>query len=568
MVEDRGYWSRFAQGRLSRRRALAGAASLGIGAAALGVVGCGGDDGDSATGARREDEGTPRPGGIWRQATITDPTHFSPFHPGADPSFANIWRRANTYYDQMWDLRETDDPSRLIQLRLADKLEQPDETTVIVTLKRANFQNQPLSRSNSRVNGRQLTAEDVVARFEYLKVPPASANNFIRSGQDLKSVTAVDELTVRFETYGPRAFFFEGGLGVNTRPYEVPREMLDEQTLRTDVPIGTGPFMYKSHQAGSREEVVRNPNYFMKDRPYLEGRTLTLIPDAAAGEAAFLSGQIDDTSDIGFQDIKQRDRVAGQLGNRIKVTSYPSTSGMALLLNKNRAPFSDIRVREAIHRAIDVDRIANIVFFGDAMRTWWFPEGRPERFPLGFKGVEKYVGYDPQRATQLLRAANVDPNREFEFMVPPEAQTWVDGGRLAAEDLAKVGLKTRLNPIVRNIYLQRAGPQPGDFEITMTVFLDYQFATSDSGSFWNNAGLGDAEIDALVARISETVDVEKRKELSHQFEMKLAEKYANLVPMLTGNIHVGHYAYMKGIDHEVSRSGFGGWQIGRWMDRA
>lgn len=567
MAERTGYWSKLTSSRFSRRRALAGAASLGIGAAAIGVVGCGGGDSSSAV-RDGEDEGTPKPGGIWRQATITDPTHFSPFHPGADPSFANTWRRSTGYYDQMWDLRETEDPARLIQLRLADRLEQVDETTVIVHLKRANFHNQPLSRSNARVNGRELTAEDVVARFEFLKVPPASANNFIRSGRDLESVTAIDARTIRFKTYGPRAFFYEGGLGVNVRPHEVPREMLDEQTLRTDVPIGTGPYMYKSHQAGSREEMVKNPNYFMQGLPYLDGKTLTLIPDAAAGEAAFLSGQVDDTSDIGFQDIRQRDRIAGQLGNRIRVISFPSTSGMALLLNKNRAPFNDIRVREAVHRAINVDRIINIVFFGDARRTWWFPEGRPERFPVGFEGVKQYVDYNPQRARQLLQAANVDPNQEFEFMVPPEAQTWVDGGRLAAEDLAAVGMKTRLNPIVRNTYLQRAGPQPGDFEITMTVFLDYQFATSDSGSFWNNAGLGDPEIDAIVQRISETIDVERRRALSQEFEIMLARKYSNLVPLLTGNIHVGHYSYMKGIDREVSRSGFGGWQINRWIDRA
>jgi ABC-type transport system substrate-binding protein len=43
--------------------------------------------------------------------------------------------------------------------------------------------------------------------------------------------------------------------------------MLDEQTLKTTPPVGTGPYMYKSHQQNTNEEVVRNPDYFVKGRP-------------------------------------------------------------------------------------------------------------------------------------------------------------------------------------------------------------------------------------------------------------------------------------------------------------
>jgi hypothetical protein len=59
----------------------------------------------------------------------------------------------------------------------------------------------------------------------------------------------------------------------------------------------------------------------------------------------------------------------------------------------------------------------------------------------------------------------------------------------------------------------------------------------------------------------------KRKELSNELELMLAKKYANFVPVLTGNVHVADYAYMKGIDFEVSRAGSGGWQVTRWIDK-
>ena len=145
-----------------------------------------------------------------------------------------------------------------------------------------------------------------------------------------------------------------------------------------------------------------------------------------------------------------------------------------------------------------------------------------------------------------------------------ESQTWVDGGRLAAEDLQKVGLKTRVNPIVRNIYLQRAGPKPGDFDITMSVMLDYQYAQTDSGTFWNSTSLQDPEVDAIVARIQETVDERQRERLSHEFETMLARKYSNFIPIMSGNWHYAWYAHVKGMNPAFQPAWY---QSGLWLDR-
>jgi len=243
MADTSPYWSRFTQARLSRRRALAGAAVLGMGAAAVGVVGCGGSDGGSSASRPEgvtEDEGTPKPGGNWRQATITLPTHFSPFHPGADPSFVNTWRRETGYYDRLWATRETPDPTRQRYGRWAASWEQIGDTVVNVKLNQLNFHTLP---GNQYATGRAATAEDFVQTIEFLKKPPASGGAFIQSGKDLKSVTAVDASTLKFEMLGPRAFFFEQ---MNRHP--VPKEMLDEQILKTQVPVGTGPYMYKEHR--------------------------------------------------------------------------------------------------------------------------------------------------------------------------------------------------------------------------------------------------------------------------------------------------------------------------------
>jgi peptide/nickel transport system substrate-binding protein len=566
-LAESSYWSRFTEGRLSRRRALAGAATIGLGAAAAGVVGCGGGGSSSKSSndntSSSANEGTPKPGGVWKEVTITLPTHFSPFHPGADPSFINTWRRGTGYYDYLWAGRAVTDPTRQRFARLVASEEIIGDGTTI------NAKLQPNVKFHNRapINGRVMTAEDVVQNYEFLKKPPASGGSFIQSGKDLQTVTAVDAQTVKFTLAGPRAFFFSttAGGGVNT--LIVPKEMLDEQTLKNTPPIGTGPYMYKAHQQNTNEEVVKNPDYWVKGRPYLDGKFITFLGDSAAVEAQFRAGAVDDPGGA-WDNIKQSEAIAKDLGNKIKNLTYPSTSGMAMLMNIHRDPWKDARVREAFYRSIDIDRIINVVFLGDGEKTWYFSNAVPTRFPVGRKAVEQYVSYDPQKAKQLLSAAGADLTKTYEMMVPPEAQTWVDGGGLVAEDLQKVGFKVKISPIVRNIYLQRAGPKPGDFDITMTVFLDYQYMKTNSGTFWDNTSLEDPEVDALVDKIVAEIDDTKRKDLSNQVELLLAKKYSPLYPMLSTNIHASYYAYMKGVDLEQDPGGLGGWQLDRWKDTA
>jgi peptide/nickel transport system substrate-binding protein len=552
-----GYWSRGGARRLSRRTAVrTGLAAAG---AAAFLAACGGDDNKSegTSGAQTAvsgtaaaaQEGTPKPGGQLREATITQAPHFSPFHPGADPSYVNFFRREWGYYDTLWKLKDIKDSDKL-DLLLATSIEQPDNLTVIAKMKPSKFQNR------APANGRDVVAEDVAATVMFLTKPPASGGAYLQS-KDFKAATAVDDLTVRFEGNKPYSLWQEV-----LSPVIVPREMLDEQTLKQTIPVGSGPYEYKAHTQGSIEEIKKSETYRQKDQlPHIAERKLTFVPDEAAIEAAFRSTQIDG---IGFNNIKQRDQLVKDLGNKITVKDIPSNSGMALVLNINRPPWNDIRAREAIYRAIDVDRVINTVYFGDAERTWYFSKASYSRSPLGPEPVNDLISYDPKKAADLVKAAGIDPNKEFEFMVPVEDQKWVDSGRLMAEDLQKVGIKTRVNPVVRNIYLQRAGPKPGDFDISMSVLLSYQYARTNSGTFWDSTSLQDAEVDAIIERIYETVDIKQRDQLSQEFERMLARKYSNLVPVLSAIDHYGWYSYLKGYNDQYLPYRY---QITRWLDK-
>ena len=513
-----------------------------------------------------------------RTATDTVAPHFSPFHPGADPSWPNSFRRQTGYYDYMWHMKQRGDPAAQYTPRLAESLEYLDDVTIVVKLKQANFHDNPnSSKFNAIVGARQLSAEDVAARYAFMQ--DAENNNSTSNGmiQNSLTVTAVDASTVRFDTDGPQAFFLEETSGgADYRGTEVPQEMLDETVLKEEPPIGTGPFMFERYQVGSQEKAVRNVDYWLPDRPFIDRLQMTILPDNAAQEAAFRANQLDIH---GYADIKEAENVKRDLGDEIVNLDFPSDAGgQTLMLNIRRAPFNDIRFREAIYRAIDREKVIRTIYFGDAQPwTGLFGPHQPEKFPVGWDALSDLADYDPERARQLVQATKDDgtyDGRELVFMLPVEAQTWVDGGTLVAEDLQAVGINVRTEAIVRNIYLGKAGGKPedpnesSDFDITMTVFLQYHHHHSNAGTFWNNNSLEDPEIDALIDKISVTVDTEERAALSNQLERMSVERYTNYIPVLAYNEHVGHYAYIKGVDFDMYTSGwgFGGWQIDTWLD--
>src|SRR3546814_7796010 len=72
----------------------------------------------------------------------------SPFHPGADPSYINTWRRRN-YYDSLWEIRQTSDPERQVRLNLAERSE--EHTSELQSLMRISYAVFCLKKKNKNI---------------------------------------------------------------------------------------------------------------------------------------------------------------------------------------------------------------------------------------------------------------------------------------------------------------------------------------------------------------------------------------------------------------------------------
>jgi peptide/nickel transport system substrate-binding protein len=566
------YWERFRRTRISRRAALKAGAVTGAGVAAAAVIGCGGG-GDGGGGQATAGEsvpgaapipslGNPRPGGIYLNIDNVVATHRSPYHAGNEAS--QVRPMFQTYYDVLWSKRAAGDNPLIMEF--AESYEQVSPTQVTVKLKRGvTFHNR------APVNGREVTAEDVVKDIEFIRDTANRANlnsAFIRN--DLTGPpTQIDNYTVRFETKGPRAYFFDTDqVAVSI----VPKEMLNESTLREQPQVGSGPYEFKDERQGSTYEQKRFEGYRVKGKPYLDGVKLTIVPDRAAMEAAFRSEQ---THRYPFTDIRNRDSVVRDLGTRIYVRVQPSNSVVGLVLNVFRKEFQDVRVREAIWRSIDRQRLISVVQFGDGFLAGYIPEDYTDlRLPL--KEIEPYMTLDRAKARQLLSAANFPLDKEYAFPLPVEAQFYVDSGRLMGEDLAQVGIKTRLETVPRTQYIQRVGTEPGDFDFSLWPFQgsnvrqQMRIMHSKEGSFQETFSLNDPEIDTLVEKHEETLDRAEYNRIGQQIQRLLFQKYSNWIPTYSYNNYIGYYAYVRGIDFTPmvpSASGGHPYQLNMWLDK-
>src|SRR5205807_8100327 len=60
-------------------------------------------------------------------------------------------------------------------------------------------------------------------------------------------------------------------------------------------PVGTGPFKFVEFKPNESIKVVRNPDYWKKDRPYLDGIDYTIVPNRSTAVLGFIAGQFDMT---------------------------------------------------------------------------------------------------------------------------------------------------------------------------------------------------------------------------------------------------------------------------------
>lgn len=129
-------------------------------------------------------------------------------------------------------------------------------------------------------------------------------------------------------------------------------------------PIGTGPFRFVRYAPGDRIELERNRDYFRDGLPLLDRIVFRVLPNPATSVAALESGDVDFLSNVPGADIPRLRARADIAVVPSTGASGGSLCQDVLIPNHARPPFNDLRVRRAVAHAIDRRFIVDRVYFG------------------------------------------------------------------------------------------------------------------------------------------------------------------------------------------------------------
>ncbi|MBI4282863.1 MAG: ABC transporter substrate-binding protein [Chloroflexi bacterium] len=217
---------------------------------------------------------------------------------------------------------------------------------------------------------------------------------------------------------------------------------------------GTGPFIITDVVMGSTYTYARNPNYWRNDQlhpenrlPYLDGVKVSIIADLSTRYAALRTGKIDTARDVSLEDWEGIMKTNPEL----QWVEYTLSSARALHMRHDTTPFADVRVRRAMHMAINYDEMIKDFYGGKAEKFWYpafpIPEHKLAYVPLEQmpKEVQELYSYKPDKAKQLLAEAGFPRGFTTSIIVSSALEEDIDLASVVAAYWAKVGVTLKID---------------------------------------------------------------------------------------------------------------------------
>jgi peptide/nickel transport system substrate-binding protein len=405
-------------------------------------------------------------------------------------------------------------------------------------------------------DGTPLTARDVKASYDKIIFPPegvASARK--ASFAMVDKIEAPDDATVVFRLKHIAASFLANLASPWNFIYSAERLKKDPRWYEKNI-LGSGPFIFGEHVAGSHWTGKRNPNYFMAGRPYLDGFRAVFIRDTAPRVAAVRSGQVI-VEFRGFNPAARNDIVKA-LGNKATVQESPWACNILVALNNEKKPFNDVRVRRALNLAIDrneaskaLSQISVMKYIGGAFRPG-SEFATPPAELTKLAGFGKDIETSRKEARRLLKEAAVPEGFSFVLKNRNVKEPYEVSGVFLVDQWRKIGLNVTHTP-------QEGGPyfndlRQGNFDAGVDFACDFMDEpdlyllkyVSTERSPINYSRYKDGTLDELYERQSRMLDVKDRLPLLRQMERRAIAEQAYQFPFLWWQRIVPHSSRLKG----------------------
>jgi peptide/nickel transport system substrate-binding protein len=304
-------------------------------------------------------------------------------------------------------------------------------------------------------------------------------------------------------------------------------------------PIGTGPFKFVEFKQNESIKLTRNPDYWRKDRPYLDGIDFTIISNRSTAILAFVAGKFDMTfpTEVTIPLLKDVKTQAPQAICELKPTNVNTN----LIVNRETPPFDNPEIRHAMAMTIDRKAFVDILFEGQAdiggamlpppEGIWGMPPEMLQTIPGYGPDVQKsraaarkimeQLGYGPEKRLKVkVSTRNIPIYRDpAVILIDQLKEIYIDG------ELDVVETGNWFSKVARKDYaigLNLTGNAVDDPD--QTFYENYA-----CGSERNYTQYCNKELEALFDRQSQESDVEKRKHLVWEIDKKLQEDVARPV---------------------------------------
>jgi len=403
-------------------------------------------------------------------------------------------------------------------------------------------------------DGSEMTSKDIKASYDKILHPPAGVKSLRKEAYEaIASIEAPDPTTFVIKLKYPESSMLVNLASPWNWIYKADILAKDPHWYEKNV-MGTGPFKFVEHVKGSHWVGKKNPDYWDKGKPYLDGYRAIFISSSAAQVAAVRG----ERAMIQFRSFSppERDQLVQALGSKITVQESPWDCLNFVSMHHDKKPFDDKRVRRALSLALDryegskaLSRITLVKDVGGIQVP-----GTPYATPPA--ELEKLAGYghdiakNRAEAKRLLKEAGVPDGFAFTFKNRGIPHPYEHLGIWLIDQWRQIGLNVKMEMIEASAYhpmLKR-----GDFEVAMDfqcgfiVEPDLDLPRFLSTSDANYGRHKDKVIDDLFHQQGRATDIEQRKKILRQIEKRLLDEEAHVIYTLQWHRIVPHLAKVHG----------------------
>jgi peptide/nickel transport system substrate-binding protein len=379
----------------------------------------------------------------------------------------------------------------------------------------------PIRKGVRFTNGREITPADVKYSFERIvdpknASPAAGALADIVGVDDFKagkapgvSGIAVSGDTVTFTFRVPVPAFNQTAAQPTTSI--VPREEVERLGPEYGrMPVGSGPFKFKSWTPDDRVIVEANTEYWA-GRPHLDEVVYRIVGDASR-KADFQSGALDmmTLNEDNYAEFK------ADASLRDRVMEVPELFTRAIFFNTAVPPYNDVRVRRAINHAIDKTAIIRNSLADKAFPAVGPLQGSSSAFDPDLEGYD----HDPAEARRLLTEAGLGNGFEMEVYASAQGATAME---TLSSDLQKIGITLKIVQVESPQSIARGGNFKAVYystggDIDPVSFMYARLHSRNIGPAGNVARYSNPEVDRLLGEGNAAKDPEERARLAREAE--------------------------------------------------